>query len=96
MGDHQISRVTYSANVKFTVVISFDAKLKDAWTSASSEAVHKIEKAIASEIGLNRQNTLLLRKMSLYGTSLKLASVPSDQKHMLSMRLAPHMMSLRL
>lgn len=89
MTGHQISRVTYSANVKFTVVISFDAKLKDAWTSASSEAVHKIERAIASEIGFERQNTLLVRKMSLYGTSLKLAQGAQDKKQMLSMRLAP-------
>ena len=70
--------MTYSANAKFTVVIAFDEKLQDAWTSASSAAVRKLEKALANEMGFERQATLLVRRLTQKGADLKLATDSYD------------------
>ena len=94
------SRVTYSAKVKFTVVLAFKPFLKEAWQTANSKAYKNVQKLLEQEFTYHNSNTLLARKMNIGGgADLAPAQAMDKSKQtrfgesshkMFSMRLLPN------
>ena len=99
------SRVTYSPNVKFTVVLAFKSLLKEAWHTANSSAYKNVQKLLENEFVYHNSNTLLARKVTEFMGSLKsgkkggpkgaMAAGAKDSdvrpSQMLSVRLLPNL-----